>query len=218
MKLKIAAALIALAASSHGALVKLTSFAETYNALDDYGVVLSNGNPVASGAGVASVIVFSSLNDTQVAALAAAQDYSTLFAPGNFLTIGSDNFTNFAGAGYGEVDGFFDIGVTGYVPTVTNVTLYAYFTSGSELGLFKTNSTLVADPAPPTPESSYILSLSDGAAVIGSFDTYVIPSYGPGGTTNVTGNAFKLVNPVPEPSAALLGALGAFGLLRRRRA
>lgn len=213
MKLKITAALIALATSSHGALVKLTSFAETYNAIDDYGVVLSNGTPVAPGAGFASVIVFSTLNDTQVSALAAAQDYATLFAPGSFLTITSDNFTTFAGAGYGEVAGFFDMGVSGYPVTVSN-TLYAYFTSGSELGLFRTNTTLVADPAPPATENIYALSLNDGTAVIGSIGTYNVPNYGPGGNANQTANALQLI---PEPSAALLGALGAFGLLRRRR-
>ncbi|KAB2637828.1 MAG: hypothetical protein DVB25_09215 [Verrucomicrobia bacterium] len=35
--------------------------------------------------------------------------------------------------------------------------------------------------------------------------------------TSLTQTAFKAVNLVPEPSAALLGALGALGLLRRRR-
>lgn len=217
MKLKITAALIALTAVSHGAAVTLSSFAFTYNPADDYGVVLSNGNPVAPEAGLASVIVFTTLTDTQVSDLAAAQDYATLFAPGNFTTLASDNFTTFSGAGYGQVAGFFDMGASGINPTLLlNETLYAYFSSGSELGLFKTNSTLVADSPPPATETTYPLSLASGTALIGSFGTYNVPVYGPGGTTDQTANSFQLVA-IPEPSAAFLGALGALGLLRRRR-
>lgn len=217
MKLKITAALIALAANSFGAAITLSSFAFTYNAADDYGVVLSNGTPVAPGAGLASVIIFTSLNDAQVATLAGSQDFATLFAPGNFLTLASDDFTTFASAGYGQVAGFFDMGVTGYPVTNPNKTLYAYFTSGSELGLFRTNDILVADPAPPDLEKSYSLFLNNGTAIIGSIGTYIVPVYGPGSNenqANQTANSFQLV---PEPSAALLGALGALGLLRRRR-
>jgi MYXO-CTERM domain-containing protein len=212
MKLKIASVLIALASSSYGALVTLSSFAETYNGQDDYGILLSTGVPVAPGAGLASVIVFSSLTDTQVADLAAAQDYATLFAPANFVTITSDDFTGIAGA-FGATAGFVSAGITGYVPALVNKTLYAYITSGSELGLFKSNSTLVADPAPPALENTYNVRFSDGTAIIGSFGPdYNVPTYVGGGPATV--NSFQLV---PEPSAALLGALGALGLLRRRR-
>jgi hypothetical protein len=40
----------------------------------------------------------------------------------------------------------------------------------------------------------------------------------PTGATNASGYVYQLGNAIPEPSAALLGAIGALGLLRRRRA
>ncbi len=49
---------------------------------------------------------------------------------------------------------------------------------------------------------------------LGSFDTF---TGDPGTGANGTYNTLKLAAPVPEPSVALIGALGALGFLRRRR-
>jgi hypothetical protein len=217
MKLKITAVILALASSSYGALITLSSFAESYNGQDDYGILLANGTPVAPSAGLAQVIVFSTFTDVQVAALAGAADYATLFAPSAFVSLASDNFTGINTA-YGATAGFVSAGVSGLATgsTVVNRTMYAYITSGTNLGLFKTNSTLVADGAPPALESTYNLKFSDGTGIIGGYGPdYVVPTYVGGGSETV--NSFQLVDAVPEPSAALLGALGALGLLRRRR-
>ncbi len=220
MKLKIASVFIALASTSFGALVTLSSFAETYNGQDDYGITLSTGAPVAPNAGLGRAIVFSTLTDVQVADLAAAQDYATLFAPGAFVVVTSDPFTGIAGA-FGPTAGFVSASVSGYVPVVVNKTLYAYFTSGTDLGLFKTNSTLIADAPLPALENTYNLRLSPagGTAIIGGYGAdYTTPTY-VGANTPTSVNSFRLVSnaAIPEPSAVLLGALGALGLLRRRR-
>lgn len=217
MKLKITAIVLALASSSYGASITLSSFAETYNGQDDYGILLANGTPVAPSAGLAQVIVFSTLTDLQVSTLAGAADYATLFAAGAFVSLASDDFTGINTA-YGPTAGFVSAGVSGLATgsTVVNRTMYAYITSGTNLGLFKTNSILVADGVPPAIESSYSLNFSAGTAIIGGYGTdYLVPTYVGGSSETV--NSFQLVDAVPEPSAALLGAVGALGLLRRRR-
>ena len=61
-------------------------------------------------------------------------------------------------------------------------------------------------PANVTAAGSTPVSIATGAAIT--------PLANAG---TVTLNSFALVPLVPEPSAALLGALGALGLLRRRR-
>jgi hypothetical protein len=214
MKLKITSALLALAASSFAATVSFSSVGANYDGTDDWGVVLSDGNPISPSSGMARIGYFTTFTDSEVSAYAVAQDYATLFATGTFTTITSDDFTGIATA-YGATAGFVSASTSGYNAAGLNKTLYAYFTSGTELGLFKTTSTIVADPAQPTPENTYLLSFADGVAIIGAFGAdYVVPTYGPANGTNVSVNSFQLV---PEPSATLLGALGALGLLRRRR-
>jgi hypothetical protein len=215
MKLKITSVLLALTGMSFGAAITLSSVGSNYDGTDDYGILLSTGVPVAAGAGLAQVGIFTTLSDLQVSTLAAAQDYTTLFAVGNFTSITSDDFTGISSS-YGANPGFVSAGISGY--TVANVgeSLYVYITSGTQLGLFKSNQVLAADPAVP-PESTYLISFGSGTNVIGAAGPdYSVPYTGIG-TGPVSVNSFQLVNAVPEPSAALLGALGALGLLRRRR-
>jgi hypothetical protein len=215
MKLKITSVLLALTGMSFGAAITLSSVGSNYDGTDDYGILLSTGVPVAAGAGLAQIGIFTTLSDLQVSTLAAAQDYTTLFAVGNFTSITSDDFTGISTA-YGANPGFVSAGISGY--TVANVgeSLYVYITSGTQLGLFKSNQVLAADPAVP-PESTYLISFGSGTNVIGAAGPdYSVPYTGiAAGPVSV--NSFQLVNAVPEPSAALLGALGALGLLRRRR-
>jgi hypothetical protein len=215
MKLKITSALLALTGMGFGATITLSSVGVAYDGSDDYGILLSTGSPVAPEAGIARVGIFTTLTDAQVSALALAQDYTTLFAGSNFTTIVSDNFTGIATA-YGLNPGFVSASITGYAVANPNESLYVYITSGTELGLFRSSLALTADPVTP-PENSYAIGFGSGVNVIGAAGPdYSVPYTGIG-TGPVAVNSFQLVNAVPEPSAALLGALGALGLLRRRR-
>ncbi|MES2476798.1 MAG: hypothetical protein V4640_13525 [Verrucomicrobiota bacterium] len=218
MKLKITCAFLALAGTSFGALVSLSSVGSNYNGTDDYGILLSNGTPVAQGAGIARAGYFT-ISDSLVASLAGSGDYATLFATGNFVTVTSDDFTGI-NAAYGANAGFVSGSISNYDAAGRNNTLYCYFTSGTDLGLIKTTSTLVPDLGGTSPEFSYLLNFAtgvgQGTALIGAAGpTYQVAYNGLGpAPTNV--QSFQLAA-VPEPSAALLGALGALGLLRRRR-
>ena len=217
MKLKITFGFLALAGTSFGALVSLSSIGGNYNGTDDYGIVLTSGLPVAAGSGTARAGFFSTLTDAQVLALATAGNYTTLFATGNFTTIASDNFTGVITA-YGATAGMVVGSTTGYNAAGLNNTLYAYITSGTQLGLFKTTSTIVPDAGGATPETNYLLDFANGTKIIGTTGpSYVVNPYqGVAGNVTIT-HSFQLVDPIPEPSAALLGALGVLGLLRRRR-
>jgi len=213
MKLKIASLFMILAVSSNAANISISSVGQNYDGSDDFGIVLSNGTPVAPNAGLVSVGYFSTFSDVQVTNLANANDYSTLFALGSFITIFSDDFTGIADA-YGPTDGFVQGSITGFNATGLNNTLYAYITSGTEFGLFRSNLTIVPDPAPPTPPSNYQIYFDAGTAVIGSFGPSYQVDYSNIGGGTVFVNSFQLV---PEPSTALLGAFGVLALLRRRR-
>lgn len=219
MKLRITTGLLILASNSFGALVELSSLGSNYNGTDDYGVVLSSGSPITSGMGTATAGFFSTLSDTQVTQLAEAMDYATLFAPGNFTSIIGSDFSN---SGFGPVDGFFQNSIAGYDPTAgLNEVLYVYFVSGTEIGLFRSTQTLVADAGGTSPENNYFIRLSDGTPLIGkagpSYETDYSNIGGQGFENTTIANTFQLVDTVPEPSSALIAALGALSLMRRRR-
>ena len=215
MKLKITSALLALTGMGFGATITLSSVGSNYDGSDDYGVLLSTGVPVTASAGVARVGIFTTLTDAQVTALAVAGDYATLFAVGNFTSIVNDNFTGINTA-YGANPGFVSASITGYAVANPTESLYVFITSGTELGLFRSSLVLAADPAVP-PETTYAISFGSGTNVIGvAGPDYEVPYTGIAAGPKLV-NSFQLVNTVPEPSAALLGAIGALGLLRRRR-
>lgn len=222
MKLKITSLALALISTSFGATVTLSSVGGNYDGTDDYGILKSNLSPVAQSAGTAQVIFFPSLSDAQVTTFANAGDYDSLFGSGNFTSILSDDFTGIVSA-YGATPGFFQGSESNYVtPALLNKTLYAYFTSGTEVGLFRSGQTIVTDGAAPALPGTYGVLLSDGTPVLGAFGAdYVVPgAYAlDAALTNVSVNSFVLIETaaIPEPSVAVMGALGALGLLRRRR-
>lgn len=212
MKLKITSVFLVLTGVCFGAAITISSVGNNYNGTDDYGILLSNDNPVGAGAGLARVGFFTTLSDAQVLTLATAQDYATLFGVGSFQTIVSDDFTGIVGA-YGANAGFVNAGIIAYSAVGLNNTLYAYITSGTELGLFKSSLTIVPDPITP-PETTYDVRFSSGTPIIGNYGPTYQVAYTGIGAGPMTVNSFQLV---PEPSAMLLGALGILGLLRRRR-
>ena len=68
------------------------------------------------------------------------------------------------------------------------------------------------DPIDLRYENNTPQAIAAFSSVVGSKVTYNIDGFGPNHVITGVG-----VTVVPEPSAALLGALGAFGILRRRR-
>lgn len=125
-----------------------------------------------------------------------------------WTSAGSVNFASGAAAGYA---GYFDTGLVNFTDALglAGTPVFVWFTDGGAnnavLTGFATN--YLSDGA--IPNSNAVAIDATNAATV----TYALGSYsaGAGGGTIVLNNA------IPEPSAALLGAIGALGLLRRRR-
>jgi hypothetical protein len=215
MKLRLIASFVALAGTSFGALVTVESL-QTFDGVGDTGFkAFDTGNPLTTG--LAQIGIFSTLTDSQVGDLASAKDLVSVLA--GFSSLGQDNFTNVATAYGAAIPGLISMSNPSFVPTAGE-TLYSLVTSGGGWALFKHNSVLTADPAPPSLPNSYNLTLTDGQILVGTAGgTYTANYTDLGGSASTTvGSSIQLYGAViPEPSAALLGALGALGLLRRRR-
>ncbi|MEY4570191.1 MAG: hypothetical protein RLZZ398_1630 [Verrucomicrobiota bacterium] len=211
MKSKIVLALLALAGSSFGALVSLESL-QTFDGTGDTGFKNSAG-PMTSG--LVRVGIFTTLTDLQVLGFATALDFDSL--NGALTTLASDNFTGVETAYGSAIPGLVSMNASGIVATGSE-TLYTMASKNGEWALFKHNSVLVPDPALPALENTYALSLTDGQILVGSQGGTYVADYsglnGPSASSTVVSRSIALI---PEPSAALLGALGALGLLRRRR-
>lgn len=149
--------------------------------------------------------LFSKLGDFMILASATPGSSASIAAPGYLMEVPSASFSPAALVGR---------------------TLYAIATDASSLGEATLSSAysmfsfgiLVADD--PT-ENDYTANPAGHAPIIGLLGTFTgnpgaaaSDIFGPDATGTYT--TLKLVA-VPEPSAALLGAVGALGLLRRRR-
>lgn len=182
-------------------------------------ILNSSGDRLTSGfAGTGRFTI----SDIQVTALVGAGDYAALaaaFVP----AIGSDNFVSGVNNALGaSVAGVYYINAENFDETpLIGTTLYTFIgnsgtLSGSnQFGLVRHPELLVADPAAPGLPLSYTLEISDSVVLIGNTTTTNVtdPALG---ISNATVPALRLVA-IPEPSVALLGAIGALGLLRRRR-
>ncbi|RYD62518.1 MAG: hypothetical protein EOP83_14405 [Verrucomicrobiaceae bacterium] len=138
---------------------------------------------------------------TDTASLMAARDafdvFSALASPTSGATIGTltGNFSGLGGA---------DPSVFNLKPIYFLVGNAATLANSTYIGIFRITGS--ADfPANVQGATGPSLTLSSGASI-----TAVA------GAGSVTGNNFNLVA-IPEPSVALLGLLGAVGLIRRRR-
>lgn len=119
-------------------------------------------------------------------------------------------------AGYVDVAQV-NVGVIGETNVLVGRPLYVFVGNGATLATstefaIKQVATIQADV--PN-ELLYLASPKDGVApVLGSIDTITYDPFASGSAS--TFSSLKLVG-VPEPSVALLGALGVLGLVRRRR-
>lgn len=139
-------------------------------------------------------------------------------------------FTNFGGvtntfaaAGTGGNRGIFLLG-----PPAATITASAY--AGKNMYLFAGNGTTLENST----QFLVAKSATQFAAADDSVPTAISVVFRPDNSTVLFGSTvpdmkttssdssitagFQMAAPIPEPSAALLGALGALGLLRRRRA
>jgi len=184
------------------------------------GGILVSGLPATVGQANANVGFFTTGFD--VAGAVASNNYSALVT----------NFNVVASAGVGDTAGTYGVNMPGMYdtnqgPLVTNAasigrSLYSFFTVGSSLtagnvgsayALVNSGQTVIADAFPPT---DYTLFTTTGTVVHGQLTTGTFSAPPLGIEAGVSAPAFNLV-PIPETSTALLGALGALGLLRRRR-
>lgn len=187
----------ALIVSSHAASV---SIASSFG----LGVIDSNG-AIPNGTGSLSIGYFGSIADGNLA----TTDAATL--AGDFQVFGGGTST----FGQSGLDAFFSVaGDAGLIDNTNpfvgnNIYLLAFNADQSEMMIVKWAETFEFDAAPPTPPSSQNLSLAGGTLLVGTAE----------GTTGapVNASAYTMAAVVPEPSVALLGALGVLGLLRRRR-
>lgn len=80
------------------------------------------------------------------------------------------------------------------------------------------SGTFTMSPTDATPATNYYsFSTTLTSAQIGATGFFTGSGTAGDGTADIKAATFQIVNPIPEPSAAVLGALGALALLRRRR-
>lgn len=129
----------------------------------------------------------------------------------NWTNAGDIQFATGAAAGY---NGFFD-GEAVFTDAlgIAGKNVFIWVTNGSGFNAILENTTVqfLADAAIPNANSITIESqfIADYQVRLGAFNPLANGGVG----------AFEVnsADPIPEPSAVLLGALGALGLLRRRR-
>lgn len=229
MKLKklglLATLTVSIMSSASAAFIQSSSLFELDGTGSDtiiLGGVLPN-NPLTSGIAASGTF---SINDAAVDALVATKSYQSLVAAFGLGTLlGSSDFANDASDVFGlAVPGAyaFSSGTNFNETPIIGQTLYSFVGNGATLAastyfaLYRHNTTLAADPAIP-PETNYDLKLTGGSLLLGTLGTkeLTIPDLAGGAQSYRTITLEGVA--IPEPSAALLGAIGALGLLRRRR-
>ncbi len=192
-KLLLAAFLVASSSASFGASIAVDLFTDTA-AVTPEGVFL--GSSFTARIGVYSG---GALTTSAVAADIAA----------NWTQVGQVAFASGAAVGY---NGYFSTGSLAHTDAFAGQAIWVWLTDGAG-----TNALL-------TGVGSYLADSAIPNSVAVSFDktnianaTFALGSYNSNGVNPATGGTVVL-NAIPEPSAALLGAIGALGLLRRRRA
>mgnify|MGYP000501234747 CR=1 FL=1 len=204
--LKVAVAMLSLSPLSHAA-----NYAVSNNTgFGTNAYLTSSGDATLAGAFLGNF----SINDGDIASISSSTDLVNSF---NLYNTGGFN----APTPPLSLAGTF--GVSGSVPvgSFNGSNIYLLSTdsrdigSATEFGVVKLSNTFnVADDANPNPID---ITLNAGAGTVLAGDFGVV-QFAPS-PLNPTGenDAFRTAQLVPEPSVALLGALGVLGLLRRRR-
>jgi hypothetical protein len=196
--------------SSSQAFVVATSNLINADATGGSPVTTFSGSVIGVGSGSISVGYFSTLADANLK--------TTLFSTlkNDFQQLGS----SLAFANGFSAPGFFDVGLGAAIADGS-----AFI--GKSVYVFLGNANTIADSTDIAVWKGGITFQADSVSVGGNvvldqagFSSLLVGT--DGGTENVLGIDFnksiRMANaPIPEPSTALLGALGALGLLRRRR-
>jgi hypothetical protein len=224
MKLKATLNLVAvftavLATSAYSATIYSSALINADGGAADRVILSTSGSLLSSG--YAGIGWFTTLTNGQVTAGATPELISGLTS--SFTALGSDNFVDGNSNNLGSaVPGSFIINVA-QTNFTSSFTLYNFIGNGATLAestsfaLFRLNQTVAPDPALPAVPLAYQFGMNDGTLVFGTAGTFPGYSNNDLGITSTPVSSFQLVNAIPEPSAALLGAIGALGLLRRRR-
>jgi len=187
-------------------------------------IVSSTGSTAATG-GIVGMGYFGSYSATQVATLAATPTLENiLLLAADFVSVVTTTIDS-----YGAGTGLYNAGTPGDITLPSGRNNESFYTfignAGSLLGstsflLWDHVDTIGPVDTPATPDSNNLQLGTEGAALIAGNTTNVtVPAESLGGSPGetVTLSGIRLYNAIPEPSTALLGAIGALGLLRRRR-
>lgn len=211
LKLTIAAALVAVISHANAATYVISNVV-TGDAND---VLFENSDGAALNGGIVALGYFattapsSSLVDIQTTIT-----NFTLITSALTGTFSADLNGSFAG--YVQADSFLGASIT-TPSTLIGKTMYMFVGNASTLAASDAWAlAAVATIADDVPFAQQYQANPNGSSIlgdIGTFDTFV----GNVGLGSLTYNTLKLAQAVPEPSTALLGAIGAIALLRRRR-
>jgi hypothetical protein len=208
------------AGSSFAAIVDVGSLSTFDGGNADFVVTLDGVNISSGFAGTG----FFSVTDSAVSTYISNQDWTNLKSAFT-ATIGTDDFNSGVDFlyGNGNIAGGFAINNSVFDPTsYLGNSIYTFIsgaasvaaTNEGEFALFKHNETLSADPSLPATPTQYALNLKNGTLLVGVIGTSTVDLTGFGGSASTP---VASINIVPETSSALLGAMGALLLLRRRR-
>lgn len=180
------------------------------------------GSPLASGFAGGG---YFSITDAEVNLAVSSSNFALLAQ--SFVSIASDNFASGVNTvfGAGNIPGFYAANPVSYgAPgSLLGKTLYTFIGDGASLlasgafALYRHADTIDADL--PFEDGNSLL-LANGTLLVGTTGTGTYNSTGinpDSGSANQSVGTIRLVQAIPEPSTALLGAIGALGLLRRRR-
>ena len=211
IKLSLVSALIAMASSANAAVVAVDNVS---NGLGDSAALYENVDGTLVDGGIVAMGYFGSNNPSgDIADITATLADFTVLATG---VIGSPSFSL-----EGSYPGFVEAAAqdVGDLGTLNNPLigkkLYAFVGNLSTLASSTAYALYLVDTFSES-QFTYLAQPFGITPLIGSVDTITTLSPAIVGGASETYTTLKLV-PVPEPSAALLGAVGALGLLRRRR-
>jgi MYXO-CTERM domain-containing protein len=204
------AALIAMASNASAALYVVSNVGSGYGYSD--ALIQLEDNSLSSG-GIVALGYFSSAPSASLEDIATTISNFTVLATGLTGTYSASLGGTFAGYVESETQG----AIISEASAEYNKSLYMFVGNAATLagstqwGLVQVAPVLFSDD--PV-ENTYVAQPYGLTPVIGTIGSYTGDASGFGSDTFTT---LKLVSAVPEPTAALLGSLGALGLLRRRR-